>query len=105
MDTLSERERQIATLIGDGRSNPEIASRLFLSRKTVERHVSNILARTGTRNRTELARFLSTQELSSPAGCPDGGSVCEKRGSSPMKGGIWSTKLAASRPRPEWPAK
>ncbi len=68
MDTLSERERQIATLIGDGQSNPEIASRLFLSRKTVERHVSNILARTGTRNRTELARFLSTQELSSPAG-------------------------------------
>ena len=68
MDTLSDRERQIATLIGDGQSNPEIASRLFLSRKTVERHVSNILARTGTRNRTELARFLSTQELSSPAG-------------------------------------
>ena len=68
LDTLSERERQIATLIGEGHSNPEIASRLFLSRKTVERHVSNILARTGTRNRTELARFLSTQELSSPAG-------------------------------------
>jgi DNA-binding NarL/FixJ family response regulator len=68
MDTLSERERQIATLIGDGQSNPEIASRLFLSRKTVERHVSNILARTGTRNRTELARFLSKQDLSSPAG-------------------------------------
>jgi len=58
VDRLSERERQIATLIAAGKSNPEIASRLFLSRKTVERHVSNILARTGTRNRTELARFL-----------------------------------------------
>jgi len=49
VDRLSERERQIATLIAAGKSNPEIASRLFLSRKTVERHVSNILARTGTR--------------------------------------------------------
>jgi DNA-binding CsgD family transcriptional regulator len=63
LDTLSERERQIAALIAAGHSNPEIASRLFLSRKTVERHVSNILARTGTHNRTELARFLSAQEL------------------------------------------
>jgi DNA-binding CsgD family transcriptional regulator len=68
LDTLSERERQIATLIAAGHSNPEIASRLFLSRKTIERHVSNILARTGTRNRTELARFLSAQELGSTAG-------------------------------------
>ncbi|TME18462.1 MAG: response regulator transcription factor, partial [Chloroflexi bacterium] len=43
-------------------SNPEIASRLFLSRKTIERHVSNILARTGARNRTDLARLLNVQE-------------------------------------------
>jgi len=62
MDRLSEREREIATLIGAGHSNPEIAGRLFLSRKTVERHVSNILARTGARNRTELARLLNVQE-------------------------------------------
>jgi DNA-binding CsgD family transcriptional regulator len=61
MERLSERERQIATLIAAGNSNPEIASSLFLSRKTVERHVSNILARTGARNRTDLARLLSTQ--------------------------------------------
>ncbi|HKW70330.1 MAG TPA: LuxR C-terminal-related transcriptional regulator [Candidatus Dormibacteraeota bacterium] len=61
LDKLSERERQIAALIAAGHSNPEIASRLFLSRKTVERHVSNILARTGTRNRTDLARRLTAQ--------------------------------------------
>ena len=60
LERLSQRERQIATLIAAGNSNPEIASRLFLSRKTVERHVSNILARTGARNRTELARLVST---------------------------------------------
>jgi DNA-binding CsgD family transcriptional regulator len=67
LERLSEREKQIASLIAAGQSNPEIASRLFLSRKTVERHVSNILARTGNRNRTELARFLSAQELTSRA--------------------------------------
>src|SRR5438309_1962892 len=62
LDRLSDREREIATLIGAGHSNPEIASRLFLSRKTIERHVSNILARTGARNRTELARHLNLSE-------------------------------------------
>lgn len=62
LDGLSDRERQIATLIASGNSNPEIASRLFLSRKTVERHVSNILARTGARNRTDLARLLSAEK-------------------------------------------
>ena len=65
LDRLSAREKQIAALIAAGHSNPEIAGRLFLSRKTIERHISNILARTGTRNRTELARVLSAQELSS----------------------------------------
>jgi DNA-binding NarL/FixJ family response regulator len=62
IDGLSDREKQIATLIASGNSNPEIASRLFLSRKTVERHVSNILARTGARNRTDLARLLSAEK-------------------------------------------
>jgi DNA-binding NarL/FixJ family response regulator len=46
-------------LIAAGNSNPEIANTLFLSRKTIERHVSNILARTNTRNRTDLARLVS----------------------------------------------
>jgi DNA-binding CsgD family transcriptional regulator len=62
LDRLSERERQIATLIAAGNSNPEIANTLFLSRKTIERHVSNILARTNTRNRTDLARLVSQTE-------------------------------------------
>jgi DNA-binding CsgD family transcriptional regulator len=56
---LSERERQIAELVAQGGSNPEIAQALFLSRKTVERHVSNVLAKLGARNRTDLARLLS----------------------------------------------
>lgn len=56
---LTDRERQIAGLVAAGFSNPEIANKLFLSRKTIERHVSNVLARTGTRNRTDLARLVS----------------------------------------------
>lgn len=56
---LSERERQIAELVAAGASNPEIAQALFLSRKTVERHVSNVLAKLGARNRAELAGLIS----------------------------------------------
>ncbi len=60
---LSEREKQVAQLLATGASNPEIAARLFLSRKTVERHVSAVLAKLGVRNRAEAAAKLgSTQD-------------------------------------------
>ena len=52
---LSAREREVLRLVSQGASNPEIASAVFVSRKTVERHVSNILRKVGARNRTELA--------------------------------------------------
>jgi len=59
---LSARERQIADLVAAGASNPEIAEALFLSRKTVERHVTNILAKLGARNRVELAALLPRKD-------------------------------------------
>jgi DNA-binding CsgD family transcriptional regulator len=55
LGTLSAREREVAELVATGASNPEIATRLFLSRKTVEHHVSNALAKLGLHSRTELA--------------------------------------------------
>jgi DNA-binding CsgD family transcriptional regulator/tetratricopeptide (TPR) repeat protein len=67
VDALSEREREVANLIAAGNSNREIADRLVLSPKTVERHLTNILAKLDLRNRTELAaRILSSSVRGSP---------------------------------------
>jgi DNA-binding CsgD family transcriptional regulator len=60
---LTERERTIARLIAEGASNPEIAQQLFLSRKTVERHVSNVLRKVGVRNRAELAAKVAELDV------------------------------------------
>jgi DNA-binding CsgD family transcriptional regulator len=60
---LTEREAEIARLVAAGASNPEIAQQLFLSRKTIERHVSNILRKIGARNRAELAGRVAELEI------------------------------------------
>jgi DNA-binding CsgD family transcriptional regulator len=60
---LTERERAVARLIAAGATNPEIAQQLFLSRKTVERHVSNVFKKVGVRNRAELAARISELEV------------------------------------------
>jgi DNA-binding NarL/FixJ family response regulator len=59
LSVLSDREREIANLIAGGASNPDIASTLFLSRKTIERHVSNILAKLEVKNRAQLAARMA----------------------------------------------
>jgi len=50
---LSERERDVLTLIGGGRSNPEIAAELFISLATVKSHVRHILGKLDLRDRAQ----------------------------------------------------
>ena len=50
-------------LLAVGKSNQDIAEALVISPNTVVRHVSNILAKTGSSNRTEAARYASQHGL------------------------------------------
>jgi len=56
---LTETERKVAALLAEGLSNPDIAARMFTSRRTVQYHVSNILAKLGLSSRVELATLVA----------------------------------------------
>ena len=60
---LTPREIEVLELIGDGYSNPEIASRLFISEKTVKTHVSHILQRLNIKSRIAAATFAVNNGL------------------------------------------
>ncbi len=54
---VTNREADVLALVAQGRGNREIAERLFLSPRTVEKHVERLLAKTGLARRTELVAF------------------------------------------------
>lgn len=56
-DALSERELEILLLICKGLSNQEIAEDLFISKRTVDKHRANIMAKTGSRNTANLVVY------------------------------------------------
>ncbi|PRX47881.1 LuxR family two component transcriptional regulator [Prauserella shujinwangii] len=56
---LSERERDVLDLIGQGMSNREIAERLFLAEKTVKNHVTSLLGKLGMQRRTQAAAWVA----------------------------------------------
>jgi ATP/maltotriose-dependent transcriptional regulator MalT len=58
LESLTERELQLAMLVVDRKTNPEIADELFLSQKTVETHLRNIFRKVGVSTRVELARAV-----------------------------------------------
>ncbi len=59
---LTDREREIVMLIGQGLSNRAVAKRLTLSVRTVESHIYRAMARTGTSSRDELASLLPSRQ-------------------------------------------
>lgn len=58
---LSVRETELAGLIADGLSNRQIAQRLFLSERTVETHVRNILTKLGFDRRSQVASWMTAR--------------------------------------------
>jgi DNA-binding NarL/FixJ family response regulator len=60
---LSDRELDVLRLLAAGRSNPQIAEALVISPSTVAKHVSSILAKTESANRTEAATYAHRHGL------------------------------------------
>ena len=58
IESLTDREHQVARLVVDRKTNPEIAAELFLSQKTVETHLRNIFRKLDVASRVELARAV-----------------------------------------------
>ncbi len=58
MASLTKRELEIAELVTDRLTNPQIADKLFLSKKTVESHIRNLFVKLGASSRVEVARIV-----------------------------------------------
>jgi DNA-binding NarL/FixJ family response regulator len=68
MTSLTDREREVLTLIASGRSNREIARELTVAEKTVKTHVSNVLMKLRVQDRTQAALYAVRHGLDRPGG-------------------------------------
>jgi DNA-binding NarL/FixJ family response regulator len=57
LNNLTRREHEVAALIAQGKSNGEIAGEIFVSKRTVEKHIANILAKLELTQRTQIVRW------------------------------------------------
>jgi DNA-binding NarL/FixJ family response regulator len=71
LDELTEREREIVTLVGTGLSNQEIAERLVVSPLTAKTHVSRAMVKLGARDRARLVVIAYEAGLVRPGWLPD----------------------------------
>ena len=62
-DSLTPTETKIAALVEEGLSNPEIAAKLLLSRRTVATHVSHILKKLDVHSRIDIAREAALRTI------------------------------------------
>jgi DNA-binding NarL/FixJ family response regulator len=62
IERLTSRELQVARLVADRKTNPQIAAELFLSQKTVESHLRNIFRKIDVASRVDVARAVEHAE-------------------------------------------
>ena len=70
--SLSAREIEIIELVAEGLTNQEIADRLTISKRTVDKHVSNVFTKTGSKNRVALLNWA----MDNGKICRDGFNCC-----------------------------
>jgi DNA-binding NarL/FixJ family response regulator len=63
LDSLTEREREVARAIGQGKSNADIAAELYMSVATVKAHVTRVLSKLGVENRVQIALLVQDARL------------------------------------------
>jgi non-specific serine/threonine protein kinase len=66
VEALSRREREIAELVADRRTNREIADALVLSEKTIESHMRNIFRKLSASSRVQVARLIERTREDAP---------------------------------------
>ncbi|MGH3085925.1 MAG: response regulator transcription factor [Rubrobacteraceae bacterium] len=65
-DPLTRRQREVATLVGRGLTNPQIADALAISKNTVANHVATILKKLDLPSRSQMALWVTQRGLSDP---------------------------------------